>query len=138
MYEMSWWNQATLHRDRCRQEHAQTHCICICCQRCDQHDEKIQQHRKRSIRHTIWHQETSPLLLSKIGEYHYRSEVTSCNIKKKSTAPSQRLQWSLLKIHQYRVRIIHKSRPDIFIVDWLSREKTQGKERHRNTWHTDK
>ena len=28
----------------------------------------------------------------------------------------------LLRIHQYRVRIIYKPGPDVFIADWLSRQ----------------
>ena len=35
---------------------------------------------------------------------------------------SQRLQRILLRIYQYRVRIIYKSGPDLFIADWLSRQ----------------
>ena len=34
---------------------------------------------------------------------------------------SQCIQHILLKIHQYRVQIINKPGPEIFIVDWLSR-----------------
>ena len=33
----------------------------------------------------------------------------------------QHIQCILLKIHQYRVRIIYKPGPEIFIADWLSR-----------------
>ena len=33
----------------------------------------------------------------------------------------QHIQHILLKIHQYRVQIIYKPGPDIFIADWLSR-----------------
>ena len=40
----------------------------------------------------------------------------------------QRLQEILLRIHQYRVRIIYKARPDLFIADWLSKQN-QGKEK---------
>ena len=35
---------------------------------------------------------------------------------------SHRLQQILLRIHQYRVRIIHKPGLDLFIEDWLSRQ----------------
>ena len=34
---------------------------------------------------------------------------------------SQHIQCILLKIHQYRVQIIYKPGPEIFIADWLSR-----------------
>ena len=42
---------------------------------------KIQQHRKRSTRHTVWNREISSLLLHKTDGYHYRSQPTSCNIQ---------------------------------------------------------
>ena len=36
----------------------------------------------------------------------------------------------MLKIHQYRVQIIHKPGPDIFIADWLSRHNhIEGKDK---------
>ena len=35
---------------------------------------------------------------------------------------SQRIQWILLTIHQYRVRFKYKPEPDLFIADWLSRQ----------------
>ena len=41
--------------------------------------------------------------------------------KKDIATLSQRIQCILLKIHQYRVQIIYKPGPDIFIADWLSR-----------------
>ena len=42
--------------------------------------------------------------------------------KKDVTTLSQRLQSILLRIHQYRVRIINTPGPYLFIVDWLSRQ----------------
>ena len=33
---------------------------------------------------------------------------------------SQRSQWILLRIHQYRVKIIYKPGTDLFMADWLS------------------
>ena len=41
--------------------------------------------------------------------------------KKDVATLSQRIQHILLKIHQYRVLVIYKPGPDIFIADWLSR-----------------
>ena len=41
--------------------------------------------------------------------------------KKDVATSSQRIQHILLKIHQYRVQVIHKPGPDIFIGDWLLR-----------------
>ena len=43
-------------------------------------------------------------------------------LKEDLAALSQRLQCLLLRIHQYRVRIIYKHGPDQFIGDWLSRQ----------------
>ena len=51
--------------------------------------------------------------------------------KKDIVILSQRLQKILLRIHQYRVRIIYKPVPDLFIVDQLSRQnhsENKGKE----------
>ena len=42
---------------------------------------------------------------------------------------SQRIQCILLKIHQYRVQVIYKPGPDIFIADWLLRHNhAEGKD----------
>ena len=41
--------------------------------------------------------------------------------KKDVATLSQRIEDILLKIHQYRVQVIYKPGPDIFIADWLSR-----------------
>ena len=41
--------------------------------------------------------------------------------KKDVATLSQRLQCILLKIHQYRERIIYKPGPDLFVADWLSK-----------------
>ena len=49
--------------------------------------------------------------------------------KKDVATLSQWIQCILLKIHQYRVQIIYKPIPDIFIADWLSRHNhTEGKD----------
>ena len=43
---------------------------------------------------------------------------------------SQCIQCILLKIHQYRVQIIYKPGPEIFITDWLLRHNhTEGKDK---------
>ena len=42
----------------------------------------------------------------------------------------QHIQCILLKIHQYRVQIIYKPGPEIFIADWLSRHNhVEGKDK---------
>ena len=49
--------------------------------------------------------------------------------KKDVATLSQRIQHILLKIHQYRVQVIYKTSPDIFIAVWLSRHNhTVGKD----------
>ena len=68
--------------------------------------------------------------LEKFHHYHFMREVSTITdhkplvaiFKKDITTLSQRLQQILLRIHQYRVRIVYKSRPDLFIADWLSRQ----------------
>ena len=44
---------------------------------------------------------------------------------------SQCIQHIMLKIHQYRVQILYKPGPEIFIADWLSRNNhAEGKDKH--------
>ena len=50
--------------------------------------------------------------------------------KKDVATLSQYIQCILLKTHQYRVRIIYKPGPEIFITDWLSRHNDkEGKDK---------
>ena len=50
--------------------------------------------------------------------------------KKNVATLSQCIQCILLKIHQYRVQIIYKPGPEIFIADWLLRHNyTEGKDK---------
>ena len=50
--------------------------------------------------------------------------------KKDVATLSQCIQHILLKIHQYRVQIIYKPGPEIFIADWLLRNNhVEGKEK---------
>ena len=50
--------------------------------------------------------------------------------KKDVATLSQHIQCILLKIHQYRVQIIYKPGPGIFIADWLLRQNhTEGKDK---------
>ena len=50
--------------------------------------------------------------------------------KKDVATLPQCIQCILLKIHQYRVQIIYKIGPEIFIADWLSRHNhTEGKDK---------
>ena len=50
--------------------------------------------------------------------------------KKDVATLSQHIQCILLKIHQYRVQIIYKPGPEIFIADWLLRHNhAEGKEK---------
>ena len=51
---------------------------------------------------------------------HHKSLVAI--FKKDMATLSQILQQILLRIHQYIVKIICKPCPDLFIVDWLSRQ----------------
>ena len=50
--------------------------------------------------------------------------------KKDVATLSQRIQYILLKIHQYRVQIIYTPGPDIFVAYWLSRHnQVEGKDK---------
>ena len=50
--------------------------------------------------------------------------------KKDVATLSQHIQCILLKLNQYRVQIIYKPGPEIFIVDWLSRNNhVEGKDK---------
>ena len=95
------------------QQHTQTHCICK--QKPIKYRQKIQQHWKRGTKHTTWAWEVPSLLLCKRGEYNNRSQTACSKL-------SQRIQWFIHRIHQYRVRIIHKHGPDLFIADWLLKQ----------------
>ena len=46
-------------------------------------------------------------------------------LKKDMAMLSQCIQHILLKIHQYRVQILYKLRPEIFIADWLLQHNHQ-------------
>ena len=71
-------------------------------------EKRIQQHGKRETRYTIQTQKVSSLLLCKRGEYNHRLHTTSI------ATLLQKLQWPLLRIHQYRVKIIYKPGPDCY------------------------
>ena len=68
--------------------------------------------------------------LEKFHHYCFAREVSIITdhkplvaiFKKDIATLSQKLQWILLRIHQYRVKIIYKPGPDLFIADWLSRQ----------------
>ena len=49
--------------------------------------------------------------------------------KKDIVTLSQRIQCILLRIHQYRVRILYKPGPEIFIANWLSWHKKENKDK---------
>ena len=100
-------------------QHTQNHYICQ--QRPDWGRKKIQQYRKRSTRHTNG--------LEKFHHYCFAREVSIITahqplttIFKMDVTLSQRLWQILLRKHQYKVRIIYKPGPDLFIADWLSKK----------------
>ena len=59
-----------------------------------------------------------------VSAERYSSSLTTNHsyqcLKKDIATLSQHIQCILLKIHQYRVQIIYKPGPEIFIADWLS------------------
>ena len=64
----------------------------------------------------------------KFHHYYFAREVSLIKdhkplvaiFKKDVAILPQRLQGIFLRIHQYRVKIIYKPHPDLFIADWLS------------------
>ena len=66
--------------------------------------------------------------IEKVHHYCFAREVSIITdhkplvtiFKKDSAVFSHRLQQILLRLYQYRVRIIYQPGPDLFIVDWLS------------------
>ena len=88
----------------------------------------MQQYWKRNTGHTIQ--------LEKFHHYCFAREVSIitdhksliATFKKDAATLSQRLQWILLRIHQYRVGIIYKPGPDLSIAHWLFRQN------HNKNW----
>ena len=79
---------------------------------------------------TTWFGEILPLLFWQRGNHHHRSQTACIHVKKDVATLSQHIQCILLKIHQYRVQIIYKPGPEIFIADWLSRHNhVEGKDK---------
>ena len=76
--------------------------------------------------------------LEKFHHYYFGREVLMITdhkplvsmFKKDVATLSQHIHCILLKIHQYRVQIIYKPGPKIFIADWLLRHNhTEGKDK---------
>ena len=76
--------------------------------------------------------------LEKFHHYYFGREVLVITdhkllvsmFKKDVATLSQFMQCILLKIHQYRVQIIYKPGPEIFIADWLlGHNHTEGKDK---------
>ena len=103
-----------------RQQHTQTHSICkqdsVKCRK------KIQQHWKRCTRYTKWAQEVPSLLLWREVSIITDQKPSVAIFMKDVSMLYQIIQQIFLRIQQYRVRIIYKPVPDLFIADWLSRQ----------------
>ena len=83
----------------------------------------------QGIRHIAWPRKISSLLFWQGGTCYYRSQTTGINIQEDVATLLQRIQHTLLKIHQYRVQVIYKPGSDIFIADWLLRHNhAEGKD----------
>ena len=64
------------------------------------------------------------------GAHHHRPQTTCSYVKKDMATLWQCIQYIMLKIHQYRVQILYKPGPEIFIADWLSRNNhVEGKDK---------
>ena len=100
--------------------HTQTYCLC---------EQEPVKHRKK---YSNIEREVLGILhgLQKFHNYCFTREVSIITdfkllvaiFKKEVALLSQRIQWILLRIHQYRVSFIYKPGLDLFIVVWLSRQ----------------
>ena len=77
-----------------------------------------------------WLGEVPSLLFWQRGTHHYRSQTAHINIQKRCSHTVTVYTVHTAKIHQYRVQIIYKPDPKIFIADWLSRHNhVEGKDK---------
>ena len=64
------------------------------------------------------------------GAHHHRPQTTCSDVQKDVATLLQCIQCIMLKIHQYRVQILYKPSPEIFIADWLLRNNhIEGKDK---------
>ena len=71
-----------------------------------------------------------PLLFWQGGANHHGPQAACIYVQKDVVTLLQHIQCILLRIHQYRVQIIYKPGPDIFIADWLlSHNHVEGKDK---------
>ena len=100
-------------RQGTRQQHTQTHHVCQ------------QKPVKCGKRYSNIEREALGILygLEKVHHYCFVREVSVKTDHKPLVAIFKKdVAMLLLRIHQYQVRIIYKCGPDLFIVDWLSRQ----------------
>ena len=84
----------------------------------------------QSTWHPTWVGKIPQLLLSREVLIITDHKLLVYMCKKDVATLSQCIQHILLKIHQYRVQIIYKPGPEIFIADWLWRHNcTEGKDK---------
>ena len=115
-------------RHSTRQHKSVPHCICQ--QKPNRCRAQVQQHRKGGPRYSTWAQESSPLLFSREVLIITNHKPLVAIFKKDVATLTQCIQCILLKIHQYRVQIIYKPGPEIFIADWLSQHNhKEGKDK---------
>ena len=94
------------HRWIARQQHPQAHCIC-----------QQEPHWDREVKQQHWAMEVSIIM-------DHKPHITI--FKKDVGTLSQGLQQILLRIHQYRLRILHKPSPDLFMAQLAVLAKSQG------------
>ena len=151
MSEILWWNLATACRGRC---------IWKCTQNCPTTNQKWYKLTKRQSTRQL-HTQTNHIckqeparnierealsMLHWLKMFHHyclmrgMSIITDYNLlvaifKKYVAMLSQKIQWVLLRLHQYSVKVTYKPGPDLFIADWLSRENHKESKDKGYTWH---
>ena len=69
------------------------------------------------------------------GTSYHRPQTAGSYVQKGHGHTVAMYTMHTVKIHQYRVQIIYKSGPEIFIADWLSRNNhVEGKDKPIRTW----
>ena len=69
-----------------------------------------------------WIRGVSSLLLYQGGKYNNRSQASHGHLSRGHNYVITKIQCILLRIHQYRIRLLQKLGQDLLIADWLSQQ----------------
>ena len=95
----------------------------ICQQKHNKHGNLLQQHRKRSTKHTSWPRKLSSLPLYPWSQHYYKPQASGGYFQERCCKPitlTFKLR-VLLEIHQSSIRILYNLGPQLLITDRLSR-----------------